>query len=106
MNDLKSEIIDLLQSEPETRSDDRLLYSRLIEIGCSSLSEDVIRIFSDIWINGFKYGIPNFKTVVRLRADIQRDHPELIDRDGIKLRKELERKFRLLFRRKRGDNNE
>ena len=97
MSEMKARVKRLLESYPDTRSDDRILFARLIESGYNTLTAEEIRVFSDIFTNSYKYGLPNFKSVVRLRADIQKNNPDLKDTEAVKIRKDREKQYRTKY---------
>lgn len=68
----------VLESHPETRSSDDLLYYYICEKKLYEKGYGIVHMrFADVWLDRKEYGLPPFETVRRTRQKVQSQHPEL-----------------------------
>jgi len=74
---VRSVILDLLNTDKATRSDDIYLYKQVIKQTNPGL---LSKSFDQVLSEHFDNGLVHFETVRRTRAQIQSCHPELVDK--------------------------
>lgn len=82
----------ILESQPETRNSDNLLYYRV----CVKLNKQVLSLpFGEVLLHLKDYNLPQFETVRRARQKIQHEFKELAGTKNVeKTRHENEKEFR------------
>lgn len=95
MNNLKNttELVKhILETVPETRNSDQLLYYRV----CEELNSNALSgFFGEVILNLKDYKLPPFESVRRARQKVQAAYPELDAKPKIKeIRSEHEKKYR------------
>lgn len=95
---LEKLVFDILQTTPETRNCDELLYVKV----CIAINPDVRMLrLDEVLLNTKELGIPQLETVGRYRRKIQQYHPELSAKTYIaECRKKREEEFENYSREK------
>lgn len=89
INTTHNTVLRILETNPETRSDDWLLILEVWkEYICTEMSVE------SIFLHHVELGIPNFETIRRCRQKIQSKYPHLVNEEARAIRKEEEKEFR------------
>ena len=98
MKNVKNDVLRLLNSIPETRADDMVLYSHYVsERGYND--GDLANIFANPKLRA-TLGLANITTVSRMRRKLQQEQPELRPSETqLKIRKQYEKEFREFFKK-------
>ncbi len=88
---LENIVYTVLLKNKQTRKDDFILVLEVIREYCPSLIEMKIK---DIMLEHKELGLPSFESITRARRKVQKEHPELIDKDAKKIRKELQKEYK------------
>lgn len=88
---LENIVYTVLLKNKQTRKDDFILVLEVIREYCPSLIEMKIK---DIMLEHKELGLPSFESITRARRKVQKGHPELIDKDAKKIRKELQKEYK------------
>ena len=84
-------VLQVLEEQPETRSDDFLLMLGV----CEATDADIVgETFKCAMLHHKMLKIPNWKTVERCRRKIQRQRPDLVSPQTAKARKQEEELYR------------
>lgn len=89
INTTHNTVLRILETNPETRSDDWLL---ILEVWKEYISTEMS--IESIFIHHVELGIPNFETIRRCRQKIQSKFPHLVNEEARALRKKEEAEFR------------
>lgn len=82
-------VLRILETKPETRSDDWLL---ILEVWKGSINAELS--LETVMLHHMELGIPNFETIRRCRQKIQANNPHLVDENAKAIRKDEEKEFR------------
>ena len=88
INTTHNKVLRILETKPETRSDDWLL---ILEVWKGYISTDIS--VETLFRNHIELGIPNFETIRRCRQKIQADNPHLTDEGMREIRKKEELEY-------------
>ena len=91
---LENVVYTVLYKNELTRKDDFILVLEVIREYCPSLIEMKVK---DIMVEHKELGLPSFESITRARRKIQKEHPELVDKDAEKTRKELQKKYKKYY---------
>lgn len=89
LNTTHNTVLRILETKPETRSDDWLL---ILEVWKEYISTEMS--VESIFLHHVELGIPNFETIRRCRQKIQADNPHLVNEVARAIRKKEEAEFR------------
>lgn len=89
INTTHNTVLRILETKPETRSDDWLL---ILEVWKEYISTEMS--VESLFTHHIELGIPNFETIRRCRQKIQADNPHLVDETTRTIRKKEEAEFR------------
>lgn len=96
LNNISLMVKSLLETKPETRNSDEVLYLELIKVYGFNQGRDLTSMsLSHFFTNRKIYGVPKFESVRRTRQKIQATYPELrSDKAVEKARAELEKEYK------------
>lgn len=89
INTTHNTVLRILETKPETRSDDWLL---ILEVWKEYISTEIS--VESLFTHHIELGIPNFETIRRCRQKIQSKFPHLVNEEAKAIRKQEEAEFR------------
>lgn len=89
INTTHNTVLRILETKPETRSDDWLL---ILAVWKEYISTEMS--VETLFTHHIELGIPNFETIRRCRQKIQSKFPHLVNEEARAIRKEEEKEFR------------
>ena len=89
INTTHNTVLRILETKPETRSDDWLL---ILEVWKEYINTEIS--VETLFTHHIALGIPNFETIRRCRQKIQANNPHLVDEETKTIRKAEEKEFR------------
>ena len=89
INTTHNTVLRILETKPETRSDDWLL---ILAVWKESISTEMS--VETLFTHHIELGIPNFETIRRCRQKIPTKYPHLVNEEARAIRKNEEAEFR------------
>jgi hypothetical protein len=91
----------ILTEQPQTRADDYLLFLAIVQDKFIATSISVYEMFTF----HADYRLPSFESITRARRFVQKDYPELTDKEALEARRTRERTIRDYVRKRNAKQN-